>query len=112
MILKDLVNCTIKSFIIPVTLFFILLIILSLNGKVCEKSDVVIDNWASIVNIIQFSIFYFHLFYLIVKLTNFDFNENEFLNYFSMLTINFICGTANLLNYLSSIWGMCSDIYK
>ncbi len=109
---NGLIVCVVKSFIFPIVLFFILSILLALNGKVCEKSEIVIDHWVSIANIAQIGIFYFHLFYLIVKITHFEFNENEFLTYCSMLTINFICGTSNLLNYLSSIWEMCSDIYK
>ncbi len=112
MILKDLIVCVVKSFILPIILFFTLSILLSLDGKICDNTDVEIDNWVTIINIIQFSVFYFHLFYLINKITQFDFNENEYVTYCTMLTINFICGMANLLNYLSSIWGICSDIYK
>ncbi len=110
--MKGLIVCVVKAFVIPIIFFFLLSILLAFDWKVCERSDIVIDNWVSIANLVQFSVFYFHLFYLIIKLTHFDFNEKEYLTYFSMLTINFICGTANLLNYLSGIWGMCSDIYR
>ncbi len=110
--MKSFILSFLNAFLFPIFLYFIILIILAFTAQECSHSDIKMEAWTKIPNIIEFSTFYLNLFYIVVKLSNFEVNKKEYLTYFTMLMLNFVCGNASLLNYLSSIWGICSDIYK